>query len=73
MKKIVMCAAFIAALAIYTTASAQEAKTKPATKTEQCSKKEGCCKSKKSDKKTEKSCDKKAGSEGCCKSKAEKK
>ncbi|MGL5273342.1 MAG: hypothetical protein ACRC8J_07650 [Phocaeicola sp.] len=69
MKKIVMFVALIAAMATYTTVSAQDVKKE---KTEQCSKKEGCCATKKADKKAEKKCDKKAG-EGCCKTKAEKK
>ncbi|MGL4851906.1 MAG: hypothetical protein ACRC3Z_04590 [Phocaeicola sp.] len=72
MKKVMICAAFIAAMATYTTAAAQDAK-KECTKSEKCEKKcdskdkkEGCCKTKKADKKA----DKKAG---CCQNKAEKK
>lgn len=49
MKKIMMCAAFIAAMGLFTTVNAQE-KAKKCTKTEQCekkcdqAKKDKCCK-----------------------------
>ena len=38
MKKLMMCAAFIAAMATFTTAGAQDVKTKKCPRTEQCSK-----------------------------------
>lgn len=49
MKKMVMFATFIAAMATFTVANAQDTKTKKSNKTEQCEKdckkKEACCKS----------------------------
>ncbi|MGL5958992.1 MAG: hypothetical protein ACRCZZ_10485, partial [Phocaeicola sp.] len=66
MKKMVMCAAFIAAMATYGTANAQDVKTKSCTKSEQCDKK--CSKEDKKCSKEEGKSDKK---EGCCKAKAE--
>lgn len=39
MRKVIVCAAFIAAMGLFTTANAQDVKTKKTTETEQCTKK----------------------------------
>lgn len=83
MKKIMMCAAFIAAMATFTTVSAQDTKDKKCTKTEKCEKKctKADCKSAECKKAECKDCKcgkgecKKAEKKACCSSdkKADKK
>ncbi|WP_455672308.1 hypothetical protein [Phocaeicola sp.] len=85
MKKLMMCAAFIAAMATFTTAGAQDTKTTKCTKTEQCQKKcdkkcdKATCKNAECKKAECKDCKcakadcKKADAKKCCNAKAEKK
>ena len=65
MKKLFYCAAFVAAMGLFTTANAQNTKKKKEVKKEQCDKK---C-----DKKDGKACSKADANKSCCKKDAAKK